>query len=372
MPEKELYKVFMTSKTISIDLGDKSYPILIGEDVLNGLKSQLAPYSSVILVTDKTVAGIHLEHIQALLPNLTKIITLPAGESTKGFQHFEYLCNEILSAEIERKSCLIALGGGVIGDITGFAASVIMRGIAFVQIPTTLLSQIDSSVGGKTAINSPIGKNLIGTFYQPKSVFIDVNTLKTLPKRQILAGYAEMLKAALVYDRAFFNWLLKHGQNVIDLEKDALVEGISRSCAIKAEIVSKDETEKNLRMLLNLGHTFGHAIESINGYKSNILHGEAVSVGMVMALRLSTHMGNITPTNFNTCLEHMRSVGLPCSLSDLEGFSTSADHIWQHMQKDKKRVDQKITLILLKEIGTGYTTQDAEESDILQAIKQSF
>ena len=291
----------MTIDTISVALGDRAYDIVVGTGLLSdagGRIASLVKIHPVIIVTDETVAALHLETLRASLSAAgiaSETIVLKAGESTKEFPGFEYLAGAILDLAPERASTLIALGGGVVGDITGFAASVILRGIDFIQIPTTLLSQVDSSVGGKTGINTRHGKNLVGSFYQPRLVLADTSVLDTLPRRELLAGYAEVVKYGLLGYPDFFAWLEANGAAVVTGDAAARRHAVMTSCDAKAKIVAGDERELGRRALLNLGHTFAHTLEAETGFGSRLLHGEAVSIGMIMAFDLSLRLAFAPP-----------------------------------------------------------------------------
>ncbi|MEN8197340.1 MAG: 3-dehydroquinate synthase, partial [Pseudomonadota bacterium] len=276
-------------ETVRVDLGPRSYDIVVGDDVLAEAGKSMAPIlrgPRVVVVTDDHVAPLHLHALMRSLANAeiaADAIVLPAGEQTKDIAHFGKLLDEILGRGIDRDTSLVALGGGVIGDITGFAAASALRGIDFIQVPTTLLAQVDSSVGGKTGINSPHGKNLIGAFHQPRLVLADSRVLRTLPRREMLAGYAETVKYGLIADGAFFAWLEGHGADLVDGDPAKIRHAVVASCKAKAAIVAEDEQEHGARALLNLGHTFGHALEAETGFGHTLLHGEAVAIGMVMA-----------------------------------------------------------------------------------------
>ncbi|MEH6402217.1 MAG: 3-dehydroquinate synthase, partial [Sneathiella sp.] len=269
-----------------------------------------------------------------------------------------------------RDECLVALGGGVIGDLTGFAASTLRRGIDFIQIPTTLLSQVDSSVGGKTGINTSYGKNLIGAFYQPKLVLADVSLLDTLPRRDVLAGYAEVVKYGLLGDFDFYNWLEKNGSSVIDGDIASRIYAVKASVQAKADIVAKDEFESGIRAYLNLGHTFGHALEAEVGYGGDLVHGEGVAIGMLMAMELSAQMGLISGQDCQRVRAHYDQVGLLQSLPKIDGIDWNSSSLLQHMYQDKKVDQGKLTFILMKAIGDAFTTQDVTTEDVLSILEQ--
>lgn len=340
---------------LQVDLGERSYPILIGENLLQ--KDFLVPYikgKQVIVVTNETVAPLYLERLMTqLIDYKAQAIVLPDGEQFKNWQTLQSIFDGLLKNEASRKVTLIALGGGVIGDMTGFAAACYQRGVDFIQIPTTLLSQVDSSVGGKTGINHPLGKNMIGAFYQPKAVIIDVKTLSTLPTRELSAGLAEVIKYGLIEDLDFFNWLDAHIDQLRALDSQSLITAIEWSCTIKARVVAKDEKENDVRALLNLGHTFGHAIESHQGY-GNWLHGEAVSVGMVMALQMSYVLGWVSEETRNRSIGLLAKAGLPVIPPESMGL----DDFLKYMRVDKKNVDGQLRLVLVRELGQGIITSE--------------
>lgn len=368
-------------KTVSIDLGRQSYSILIGEKLIENalmhLPDHLKPVKGrkYFIVSDENVAPLAqvLEtSLQGESPdNAPQIFSysLPAGEATKSFARYEALCNWMLSHRVGRNSVVFALGGGVIGDLTGFAASSVLRGISYVQVPTTLLSQVDSSVGGKTGINSTYGKNLIGAFYQPDLVLADLQALETLPKRELLAGYAEVVKYGLIADEEFFCWLEEHGQEVVALKKEALSYAIEKSVQAKAAIVAEDEKEKGRRALLNLGHTFGHALEAWYGYDGRLLHGEAVALGTIMAFDTSRRMGFCGADDLSRVVAHFRAVGLPVHLADMMGAGDlpEADKIIDLMGQDKKVVNGTLNFILNKKIGESFVC-NAVQYDILKDV----
>ena len=285
-------------------------------------------------------------------------IVLPAGEETKGWRHLEDLLDQLLESRIERRTCLVALGGGVIGDLVGFAAAIALRGIDFVQVPTTLLAQVDSSVGGKTGINSRWGKNLIGSFHQPRMVLSDTDVLSTLPRRALLAGYAEVVKHGLITDADFFTWLEGRGMALIGGDQDAQRDAVIKSCQIKADVVARDEQEAGARALLNLGHTFGHALEAEVGYGDTLLHGEAVAIGLVLAFDLSVQLGLCPPQAAARVRRHLASVGLPTGLDAVSARPWSVGALLDHMARDKKVRDGKLTFVLARDIGQAFLTQE--------------
>lgn len=349
---------------LNVDLGDRSYPILIGNNLIEIAATHIQPRlagKKVIIVTDENVAPLWLSKLQESF-NGTSIdiesIILPASETTKAFSHFQTLLEKILSFGIDRKTTIIALGGGVIGDISGFAAAVLLRGIDFIQIPTTLLSQVDSSVGGKTGINTSYGKNLIGAFHQPQLVLADTGALATLPRRELLAGYAEVVKYGLIDDFNFFEWCESNARALLEGDEQALRYAVLKSCQAKAMIVAADERETGQRALLNLGHTFGHAFEAETGYGEKLLHGEAVSIGCIQAFRLSTRLGLCEPQESTRVEQHFADVGLRDSLSGLANSTWSVERLISHMSKDKKAEAGLIKFILARGIGQSFVADD--------------
>ena len=357
-------------ETVRVDLGPRGYDIVIGDDVLAEAGKTMAPIlrsPRVIVVTDDHVAPLHLDALMRSLANAgiaTEAIILPAGEQTKDITHFEKLMNEILGRGIDRGVSLVALGGGVIGDITGFAAASALRGIDFVQVPTTLLAQVDSSVGGKTGINTPHGKNLIGAFHQPRLVLADSRVLRTLPRREMLAGYAEVVKYGLIKDRSFFAWLEGHGSDLVEGDPAKIRHAVVASCTAKAVIVAEDEREHGARALLNLGHTFGHALEAETGFGHTLLHGEAVAIGMVMAFDLSMRLGLCPAEDAARVRRHLGAVGLPTSTNFTNSIVWSPKRLIGHMAKDKKVTDGQLTFILARGIGEAFVTRDVPGEEL--------
>lgn len=335
-------------KHLTVKLGKRSYPIFIGKHILSTkILERYICSSQVLIITNTNVGDLYLQHIQELLPEHSiDTFILPDGEEHKNLQNFEKICNHLLSNKHNRDTTLIALGGGVIGDITGFAAACYQRGVNFIQIPTSLLAQVDSSVGGKTAVNHTLGKNMIGAFYQPQAVFIDINFLQTLDRRQIVAGLAEVIKYGAIEDSIFFAWLEQHLSALLSLDEDALIHAITKSCSIKAKIVGKDENESNVRAILNFGHTLGHAIEAHQNY-TGLLHGEAVGVGMLFATFISFDTESIP---FKRLKKLLLAANLPTSLpSDI-----SYKKLQKAMAIDKKVFNHKLQWILLKKLGSAY------------------
>ncbi len=353
-------------QTLTVDLGDRSYPIHIGAGLL-GRGELILPHLAqkrVMVVTNTTVAPLYLAQLTAMLEaGGVKVaqVVLPDGEAYKNWETLNLVFDALLTDRAERKTTLIALGGGVIGDMTGFAAACYQRGVPFIQIPTTLLSQVDSSVGGKTGINHPLGKNMIGAFYQPKVVLADTDTLKTLPARELSAGLAEVIKYGLIWDADFLAWLEANMDKLRALDAAAIAHAIYRSCEIKAQVVGQDEREGGIRAILNLGHTFGHAIETGMGY-GNWLHGEAVAAGMVLAARTSQRMGWLAGGDVERARALIRAAGLPDVAPDL-----GVDTYLEYMGHDKKVEGGKMRFVLLKRLGEAVITGDVP-TEILNEV----
>jgi len=352
------------NKRIRVELDERSYDIVIGKNSLDFLSQFLAQksYSKIFIITDENVAKLHL----AKLPKFETII-LPAGEQTKSFTNLEKISEEILAKGVDRKSLIIAFGGGVIGDLAGFVASILLRGIDFIQIPTTLLAAVDSSVGGKTAINSKSGKNLIGSFYQPKLVICDLELLKTLPERELRSGYAEVVKYGLIRDKNFFEFLEKNYQKIFTHDEEFLSKIIAHSCEMKAAIVGRDERESGDRMLLNFGHTFGHVFETETGYSNELLHGEAVALGMKMAAEMSQNLGLISKNDFSRIAAHLEDCGFVTNHKKIRK-NWNEENLISHLAKDKKNEHQNLTFILLKNIGDAFVSKGIE----LQEFKKTL
>ncbi len=342
--------------TLTVELGDRSYPIYIDKGLL-GDAELIRPYitgQQVMVVSNETVAPLYLDTLlQSLVGLQVSTHILPDGEEYKNLEVLDGIFDALLKVPCDRKTTIIALGGGVVGDITGFAAACYQRGVPFIQIPTTLLAQVDSSVGGKTAVNHPRGKNMIGAFYQPRCVIADISTLNTLDDRQLSAGLAEVIKYGLIRDLSFFNWLEKNIERLCQKDPAALAEAIRRSCSSKAEIVAEDELEGGIRALLNLGHTFGHAIEAGMGYGS-WLHGEAVATGMLMAADLSRRSGWLSRDDVARIADLLRRAGLPVT----PPAELDVERYLQLMLVDKKVDQGHIRLVLLKEIGNAFVSDD--------------
>jgi len=360
-------------KILNVELGDKSYPIYIGRDLLSN-KTYFEKHISgqqVMVVTNSTIEDLYLERIKNLLNNFEVQVTIiPDGEHYKTLETVNSIFDALLDAKFDRSATLIALGGGVVGDITGFVAASYLRGIDFIQIPTTLLSQVDSSVGGKTGVNHILGKNMIGAFYQPRAVIIDVDTLDTLPISEFSAGMAEVIKYGLLGNIDFLSGL---EENIDSIKKELhqedkglLINAIYRSCADKAEIVSLDERESGVRRLLNLGHTFGHGIENVLGY-GTYLHGEAVAIGICMAARLSQLEGNLSAEDVERITNILTLAGLPCSIGK---NNITAKQLYKSMTLDKKVIDGNIRLVLFLKLGDTYVSQDYSKENLKKVLSE--
>jgi 3-dehydroquinate synthase len=355
-------------KTLHVDLGDRSYPIYIGQNLIaqNSLLSQHIHGTQVMVVSNDTVAPLYLDKtLKSLQKFDCQTVILPDGEQYKNLDVLNSIFDKLLEHRFDRKCTLIALGGGVIGDMTGFAAATYQRGVNFIQIPTTLLAQVDSSVGGKTGVNHPLGKNMIGAFYQPQCVIADIETLNTLDDRQLSAGMAEVIKYGLIRDAEFFNWLEDNTAKLLQRDPQTLTYAIDVSCRIKAQVVSEDEHESGVRAILNLGHTFGHAIETGMGY-GNWLHGEAVAAGMVMAADLSCRMGNITNDELNRIVNLILSANLPVQAPN----DISVKQFLELMAVDKKVIAGQLRLVLLQTINFAIVTNEFDSKFLQETLEQ--
>ena len=347
------------AQRLRVELGARSYDIVVGARLLTQAGALIAGVmrqKRALIVTDANVARLHLDTLRRGLDAAGiahAAIVLPPGEETKDFAHFQKLCEDILVAGIERATPIIALGGGVVGDLAGFAAATLLRGLDYVQVPTTLLAQVDSSVGGKTAIDTRQGKNLVGAFHQPVLVIADSDTLGTLPQRELLAGYAEVVKYGLIRDRGFYDWLESNASALLKGDPGLRREAVLRSCAAKAAVVAADERETGERALLNFGHTFGHALEAATGFGNALLHGEAVALGMAMAFDLSARLKLCSQDAANRVRRHFASVGLRTEIDVAD-----ADVLLELMHKDKKVKDGRISLILVRDIGQAFVSRD--------------
>jgi 3-dehydroquinate synthase len=351
---------------IEVDLGSRSYPIFIGAGAmrLKDALDQVIPARDVLIVTNTTVGPLYAAGLTAALaPRRCLEVSLPDGETHKTLANVSRLLDVLITNRFARDSCVVALGGGIVGDMAGFAAACYQRGIAFVQVPTTLLAQVDSSVGGKTGVNHPGGKNLIGAFHQPAAVFADTDALRTLPDRELRAGLAEVIKYGLIVDREFFDWLEANATRLLARDTDALTHAIRRSCEIKAEIVARDERELGDRALLNLGHTFGHAIESATNY-STWLHGEAVGAGMLLAADMSQRLGWMSGADVERIERMLKAFGLRTDVSEL-----AAGTLAEKMKIDKKVAAGRIRLVLLKAIGKSVVTGDYDDDALRETLR---
>lgn len=369
------------SKTVTVEvgLGDRAYDILIGPGLIARAGETISarlPGTRVAIVTDENVAAGHLEALKNGLESggvaVAATIALPAGEKTKGFAYLHEVVDAVLGAKLERRDAVVALGGGVIGDLAGFAAGIVRRGMDFVQIPTSLLAQVDSSVGGKTGINSARGKNLIGVFHQPKLVLADSSVLDTLPIREFRAGYAELAKYGLIDRPDFFAWLEKNWREVFD-GGDARIEAIAEACRAKADVVARDEFETGDRALLNLGHTFGHALEAATAYDgARLVHGEGVAIGMVLAHRFSARLNLASPDDSVRVEAHLKAVGLPTRIADIPGEMPGADKLFDYITQDKKVSRGALTFILTRGIGQSFIAKDVPSAEVVAFLRDSL
>jgi 3-dehydroquinate synthase len=350
---------------VNVDLDEHSYEIVIGRNqmaTLGARAAALKPGAKAAIVTDGTVARLHLEAAEAALAAgglTTNRIIVEAGEATKSFAGFERVCEAMIAARVERGDLVVALGGGVIGDVAGFAAATVRRGLDYIQVPTTLLAQVDSAVGGKTGINSRQGKNLVGAFHQPILVVADTSVLDSLPPRQFRAGYAEVVKYGLLGDAGFFAWLEANAGELF-AGGAAREHAIATSCRMKAAIVARDERETGDRALLNLGHTFGHALEAAAGFSDRLLHGEAVALGTALAAEFSVRLGGLAPEQAARAIRHLSGTGLPVRLAEIAGGPPDADRLMELIAQDKKVRHGKLTFVLLRDIGAAYMSHDVD------------
>lgn len=366
------------SELVTVALGERSYDIHIGPGILQDSGTLIGSLSKngntpLPVVTDENVAELHYDTLAGSLKasGITPTpIVLPPGEQTKDFAHLEHLLDRLLALEIERGGMIVAFGGGVIGDLAGFAAGILKRGVAFAQIPTTLLAQVDSSVGGKTAIDTKHGKNLVGVFHQPRIVVSDISLLKTLPPRELLSGYAEVAKYGLLGDAEFFGWLERNAKHALSEDGEALSRSVVRSCQMKADIVARDERESGERALLNLGHTFAHALEAALGYGDRLTHGEAVALGCVLAFKLSAKLGHCAMDDASRVEQHFAGLGFKTRISQLEGERPTAEALLSHIRNDKKSQGGRMTFILAKAIGEAFVTSDVEEDMVKELLSE--
>ncbi|MEY8831204.1 3-dehydroquinate synthase [Sedimentitalea sp. XS_ASV28] len=365
-------------QSVHVALGERSYDVEIGPGLIDQAGARIARFlhrPRVAVVSDETVAGLHLETLRTGLAaeGIEMVaLALPPGEATKGWPQFSRTVEWLLEQKVERRDVVVAFGGGVIGDLAGFAAAVLRRGVRFVQIPTSLLAQVDSSVGGKTGINAPQGKNLIGAFHQPTHVLADTALLGSLTARDFLAGYGEVVKYGLLGDAAFFAWLEEHGPKLAAGDMAARVEAVRHSVQMKADIVARDETEQGDRALLNLGHTFCHALEAATGYSQRLLHGEGVAIGCALAFELSARMGLCSQECPSRVRAHLREMGMKTDLADIEGELPPAEQLLDLMGQDKKVVDGTLRFILARDIGDAFVTADVGKDVVLSVLSDAL
>lgn len=367
----------MALDVVPVALGARSYEVRIGAGLIDRAGAEIAPLMArprVAVVTDETVTALHLPRLVAALEGqgiAVATLALPAGEATKGWPNFTRCVEWLLEQKIERRDLVIAFGGGVIGDLVGFAAAVLRRGVRFVQIPTTLLSQVDSSVGGKTGINTAQGKNLVGAFHQPSLVLADIAVLNSLPRRDFLAGYGEVVKYGLLGDAAFFNWLEEAGPTLAS-DPANLQRAVRRSVEMKAGIVERDETEEGERALLNLGHTFCHALEKATGYSDRLLHGEGVAIGCALAFELSQRLGLCAQEAPSRVRAHLRAMGMKVDRSDIPGELPGAADLLRLMGQDKKVIDGRLRFILAHDIGSAFVAEDVPPAIVTELLDEAL
>lgn len=365
-------------ETVRVPLGERAYDIRIGPGLLDRAGDEIAPFlrrRRLAIVTEERVAALHLDRLRAGLAAAgieTDALLLPPGEGTKGWPGLERTVEWLIAGKVGRDDLVVAFGGGVIGDLAGFAAAVVRRGVGFVQIPTTLLAQVDSSVGGKTGINSARGKNLVGAFHQPRLVLADTDLLATLPPRDLLAGYGEVAKYGLLGDAAFFRWLEANGPALRDGDAAARLLAVRRSCEMKAEIVARDETEQGDRALLNLGHTFGHALEAATGFSDRLLHGEAVAIGCQLAFDLSARLGLCPQEAPSRVAAHLDAMGMKRRLADIPGGLPGPDGLLDLMAQDKKVRDGRIAFVLARDIGRAFVARDVDLAPVRALLAEAL
>lgn len=363
---------------VAVDLGARSYEVRIGTGLIARAGAEIAPLlrrKRVAVVTDETVAAAHLPALIAALEAEGIAVTalaLPPGESTKGWANLARCTEWLLDQKVERRDVVLALGGGVIGDLVGFSSAILRRGVRFVQLPTTLLAQVDSSVGGKTGINTGQGKNLVGAFHQPSLVLADIGVLDTLPDRDLLSGYGEVVKYGLLGDADFFDWLEVQGPALRAGDAAARLKAVTRSVEMKAGIVSRDETEEGERALLNLGHTFCHALEKATGYSDRLLHGEGVAIGCALAFELSSRMGLCSQEDPSRVRAHLRAMGMKVDLADIPGDLPGAEALVALMGQDKKVVDGRLRFILARGIGQAFVAEDVPGDAVLRLLQDAL
>lgn len=364
-------------ETVNVNLPGRAYDVVIGPDLLAEAGSYLMPLlarKQVTVISDARVADLHLETLRAGLAGAgitMQAMTVPPGEATKNWAHLEKCCDWLLDQRVERNDIVIALGGGVVGDLVGFAAAILRRGVRFVQVPTSLLAQVDSSVGGKTGINVRQGKNLIGSFHQPSLVLADTSVLGTLSPRDFLAGYGEVVKYGMLGDAAFFEWLEDKGPALAAGDGAVRVEAVRRSVQMKADIVTRDETEQGERALLNLGHTFCHALEAATGYSDRLLHGEGVAIGCALAFDLSARLGLCSQEDPSRVRAHLRAMGMKTDLDDIDGDLPDAEALLGLMGQDKKVIDGQLRFVLARGIGDAFVTGDVPRDVVLDVLREA-
>ncbi len=368
----------MMIETLRVELGARSYDIRIGDGLVGRAGAEIAPLlvrPRVAVVSDENVAALQLDTLLAGLADAgieMVSLVLPAGEATKGWPQFSRTVEWLLDQKVERRDVVVAFGGGVIGDLVGFAAAVLRRGVRFVQIPTSLLAQVDSSVGGKTGINAPQGKNLIGAFHQPSLVLADIGVLGTLTPRDFLAGYGEVVKYGMLGDLGFFEWLEANGPALAAGDMGLRAEAVRRSCQMKADIVARDETEQGERALLNLGHTFCHALEAATGYSDRLLHGEGVAIGCALAFEVSARLGLCSQEDPSRVRAHLRDMGMKVDLADIDGDLPDADALIALMGQDKKVMDGAIHYVMARGIGQAFVTADVDADVVKTVLEQAL
>ncbi|WP_281982341.1 3-dehydroquinate synthase [Thalassorhabdomicrobium marinisediminis] len=378
MSRTEIRTAAPRAATVAVDLPGRAYEVQIGHGLLADAGARIALFLSrqrVVIVTEATVAGLHLEALQAGLTAAgiaSEALVLPPGEATKSWRYLEQTVEWLLAQKVERGDVVVAFGGGVIGDLVGFAAATVRRGVRFVQIPTSLLAQVDSSVGGKTGINSPAGKNLIGAFHQPTLVLADVALLGTLTARDFLSGYGEVVKYGLLGDADFFEWLEAHGPQLAAGDVDLRIEAVRRSVQMKADIVARDETEQGDRALLNLGHTFCHALEAATGYSDRLLHGEGVAIGCALAFELSARLGLCSQEEPSRVRAHLAAMGMKTDPTDIAKDLPDAEALLALMAQDKKVVDGQLRFILARGIGEAFVASDVPQDQVLQVLRDAL
>ncbi|MEM9796929.1 MAG: 3-dehydroquinate synthase [Pseudomonadota bacterium] len=363
------------TETVRVPLEGRAYDVRIGQGLIGAAKAHLAPLlrrERVFILTEERVAGLHLADLRAGLEGMdAPALSLAPGEETKGWDGLRQAVEWLLDQRCERGDLVVALGGGVIGDLAGFAAAILRRGVRFVQIPTTLLAQVDSSVGGKTGINTRHGKNLVGAFHQPSLVLADIDLLQTLAPRDLLAGYGEVAKYGLLGDAGFFSWLEAHGPALAAGDAGLRIEAVRRSVQMKADIVARDETEQGDRALLNLGHTFCHALEAATGYSDRLLHGEGVAIGCALAFDLSARLGLCAQEAPSRVRAHLQEMGMRRDLRDIPGALPPAEALLDLMGQDKKVVDGRLRFVLAREIGAAFVTSDVPPEDVRAVLDAS-